>query len=248
MVINTQGLQHVVEKLVNLSLIQFGTLSVEFGEVFEEEFYNLGAHLGKLGDSAVIHIENDGKNYLVDTGFANERDTSQKNVNFNERKLKHHLERRDLTFEDITRIFITHWHADHFANLRLFPNARVYCYNPKNELSYDWIAKKYEFEDLLPVVTLGEGDKFAGCEIFPTQGHTELHCSLLLNFMNLKVVIAGDAIVSQSYFDHDTYWSYNAGNLGEQACLAAMNKITEVADYIIPGHGHPFQNYKKFGI
>jgi len=24
-----------------------------------------------------------------------------------------------------------------------------------------------------------------------------------------------------------------------------MHKIIEVADYIIPGHGHPFQNYRR---
>jgi glyoxylase-like metal-dependent hydrolase (beta-lactamase superfamily II) len=79
----------------------------------------------------------------------------------------------------------------------------------------------------------------------PTPGHTRLHCSLLVEFMSKQVVIAGDAIVSQSYYDQGKAWPYNAGNLGDAACLEAMNQIIALADYIIPGHGHPFQNYRK---
>lgn len=230
--------------MIEISLIKFGTLSIESGESPQEDLYEVGKYLGKHGDSAVIHIKYEGKQYLVDTGFADEANLTQKNLNFNELDLKHRLNLQSLDFGDIVGVFITHWHADHFANLRLFPNAKIYCYNPDNE-SYSSLAKRYQFEQLLPIIPLNIKDEFAGCKLFPTPGHTRLHCSLLANLQNFKIMIAGDAIVSQSYYDHDKVWPYNAGQLGEAESKQAMHKIIEVADYIIPGHGHPFQNYRK---
>lgn len=231
--------------MMDISLIKFGTLTLEYAENPTNKFYELGKYFGKLGDSSVIHIEYETDHYLIDTGFANEADFSQKNVLFNETALKHHLKLYNLNFEDISGIFVTHWHTDHFANLRLFPRAKVYCFDPENALNLDAVAKSYHFEQLLPIIPLSATDSFAGCQLLPTPGHTRLHCSLLAPFQNFNIVIAGDAIVSQSYYDHDSAWPYNAGNLGEAACKKAMGKIIEIADYIIPGHGHPFQNYKK---
>ena len=230
--------------MIEISLIKNGTLSIESGESLQEDLYEVGKVLGKLGDSSVIHIKYEQQHYLVDTGFANEAILTQQNFAINEQDLKYRLNLHSLNFEDIVGIFITHWHADHFANLRLFPNAKIYCYNPDNE-NYSSLAKRYQFEKLLPIVSLNIEDEFAGCKLFPSPGHTRLHCSLLAHFGNFKIMIAGDAIVSQSYYDHNKVWPYNAGQLGEAESKQAMHKIIEVADYIIPGHGHPFQNYRR---
>jgi len=230
--------------MIDISLIKFGTLTIESGELPQDDLYEVGKSLGKFGDSSVTHIKFEEQHYLVDTGFANEAILTQKNFAFNERDLQYRLSLQSLSFEDIMGVFITHWHADHFANLRLFPNAKIYCFNPDNE-EYSSLAKRYQFEKLLPIISLNDQDEFAGCQLFPTPGHTRLHCSLLANLRNFKVVIAGDAIVSQSYYDHDKVWPYNAGQLSEAESKQAMHKIIKVADYIIPGHGHPFQNYRK---
>ena len=229
---------------MEISLVKFGTLSVEFGESLNENLYQIGKNLGKFGDSSVIHINYEENHYLVDTGFANEALLTPENFLYNEKDLKYHLNLQSLNFEEIVGVFITHWHADHFANLRLFPNAKIYCYNPENE-NYSSLARRFQFGKLLPIISLNEEDEFAGCRLFPTPGHTKWHCSLLADLQNFKIVIAGDAIVSQSYYDHDRVWPYNAGQLGETEAKQAMHNIIEVADYIIPGHGHPFQNYRK---
>jgi glyoxylase-like metal-dependent hydrolase (beta-lactamase superfamily II) len=231
--------------MIEISLVKFGTLSIEFGESFVGGLYQVGKYLGKLGDSSVIHIKFEEAHYLVDTGFAQEGDLSQENLLFNELDLQYRLKLQSLSFEDIIGIFITHWHADHFANLRLFPNAKIYCFNPQENSNYDSLAERYHFSNLLPIISLDEHDKFAGCKLFPTPGHTRLHCSLLTDLQHFKIVIAGDAIVSQSYYDQDQVWTYNAGQLGESESKEAMHKIIDIADYIIPGHGHPFQNYRK---
>lgn len=231
--------------MTDISIIKFGTLTVEYGESFNEKLYNLGKYLGRIGDSSVIRVENDGKYYLIDTGFSNEADLSPENLLYNKLDLQIKLQVKKLNFEDIDGIFITHWHADHFANLHLFPNATVYCYQLFNKYDFQKISERYNFQHLLPIRFLDDSEEFAGCKIFPTPGHTEFHCSLLMNFRQQNIVIAGDAIVSQSYFHNNTAWPYNSGNLGEQACINSMLKIISVADYIIPGHGHPFQNYRK---
>ncbi|MHA1271240.1 MAG: MBL fold metallo-hydrolase [Candidatus Helarchaeota archaeon] len=246
----------------NIKILKFGSLSIEFGESPYSQLMTLSKNMGKLGDSSITLIKYKGDFYLIDTGFANEGDLSQQNLKFNELSLKYLFDLNDISFNDIKGIFITHWHGDHFGNLRLFSNAKLYSYLPKKYEKTDLdsklinssqkhcidislIAKYYRFEHLLPLLTLNENDKFAGSEIFPTPGHTALHCSILIKYKEFNIVHAGDAIVSQSYFDHDTSWSYNSGNLGEKKCKESMDKIIEIADYIIPGHGHPFQNYKR---
>ncbi|MHA1253827.1 MAG: MBL fold metallo-hydrolase, partial [Candidatus Helarchaeota archaeon] len=245
--------------------IKFGSLPVEYGESINSKLYDIGVILGKMGDSSVTLIEYKNDYFLVDTGFANESNLSFANLKYNEHLFKNMLDVNGLSFDDISGIFITHWHGDHFGNLRLFKDTNLYCYLPDNlELhlnkKYDhiiikqfkpnieMIAKYYHFEHLLPIIKLNEKDTFAGCKIFPTPGHTLYHCSLLTEYMNQKIVIAGDAIVSQSYYDHNEVWQYNSGNLGKENCIQSMNKIIDIADMIIPGHGHPFQNYKKKSI
>jgi len=245
----------------DLKILKFGSLNMEFGENPSISMLKINKALGRFGDSSITYIKYKGNNYIIDTGFANEIDISDKNLTFNERSLKNIFNQYDLTFNDIDGIFITHWHTDHFGNLRLFSNAKIYSFLPDKEiyseifnnydlsrdfsLNIDRIAEFYNFSHLLPVIFLNEKDEFAGCRIFPTPGHTLLHCSLLIEYLKVKIIVAGDAIVSQSYFDHDEIWQYNSGNLGKESCIKSMHKITSIADYIIPGHGHPFQNYKK---
>lgn len=226
-------------------MIKTGSLSAEAGESIDAEYHKFHNNLKKLGDSSVTHIKYDGKHYLVDTGFANELDLRKKNKEFNKRTLKHDLSLKNLKFRDIEGIFITHWHADHFGNLSLFPNAKVYYYEPSNKININYFSKIYGFKSKLPGNRLKEKDSFAGCVLFPTEGHVNHHCSLIADYKSLKFCMAGDAIVSQSYYDKGAVWMYNSGNLGEDKCKESMKKIIEVADIIIPGHGHAFQNYKK---
>ncbi len=228
----------------DLNIMKFGTLSLECGENPTPTSYLMEKKLAKYGDSSITHIKYKGEDFLVDTGYAHFLE-EEKHQYFNERSLEFHLGFHDLHFKDIVGIFITHWHADHFANLNLFPNAQIFTYDPKKELYLELAANSFQFKNLLPVTCLKDGDEFAGCKVLATPGHTKLHCSLLAEIWKLKIVIAGDAIVSQSYYDNDKTWPYNAGNMGPEACKKSMDEIIKIADFIIPGHGHPFQNYKK---
>jgi len=229
-----------------LNIVKTGSLSIEAGENHNKSFNKIKWRFKKIGDSSVIHIKYKGKNYLVDTGFAGEWNLSPENISLNRISLMYYLAFLGLSFESIAGIFITHWHHDHFGNLPLFNKARLYIYEPSREMAIKMLAKKCGFTHLFPPVYLNETDTFAGCTLFPTPGHTITHCSLIALYENFTFCIAGDAIVSQSYYDKDEVWSYNSGNMGKEKCIKAMKDITSKSDYIIPGHGHLFQNYKEY--
>lgn len=229
----------------DIKIVKTGSLSVEAGEMYDHMSDDFKSRFKKFGDSSVVYIRHRGKNYLVDTGFAYEANLSHGNLEFNKKMLEHDLGLLHLAFGDIHGIFITHWHHDHFGNLHLFPGAKLFLYDPDKHLNIEIVAEKFGFSHLLPPEYLAGGDEFAGGSLLPTPGHTRNHCSVIVDYKGMKICIAGDAIVSQSYFDRDDAWPFNAGNLGKEQCIRAMNAIIEKADYIIPGHGHMFQNYKR---
>jgi hypothetical protein len=109
-----------------------------------------------------------------------------------------------------------------------------------------------------------DGDKIAdGVQVLFTPGHTQDHASLNLstNAMRYKqrsqhggriigvgenkVVIAGGAVVSPNYYALNKIWNYNSDFHSESLANHSVEKICEVADYIIPGHGGMFENIRK---
>lgn len=235
----------MINSIENIQLVKTGSLSIEAGEGYNPLYYDFTYRFRKFGDSSVVYIRHKGKNYLIDTGFANREDFSPDNLALNKKMLEHDLSLVHLTPADIHGIFITHWHLDHFGNLPIFPRARLFMYDPDKDLDIEFLADRFGFSHLLPTEYLSAGDSFAGCSLFPTPGHTQNHCSVFTTFKDIKICIAGDAIVSQSYYDKGGVWPFNAGNLGLEQCIRAMNMIVEKADYIVPGHGHMFQNYRR---
>ena len=77
-----------------------------------------------------------------------------------------------------------------------------------------------------------------------TKGHTVDHKSLLVKVGDIKIVVAGDAIVTPTHYIMDDIWRY-AGSTEVKEAFRSMKKIIKIADYIIPGHGTLFQNIKK---
>jgi len=60
-----------------------------------------------------------------------------------------------------------------------------------------------------------------------------------------KVVIAGDAIVSPNYYVLNKIWNHNSDFHSESLAKQSVEKICEIVDYIIPGHGGMFENIRK---
>jgi len=80
-----------------------------------------------------------------------------------------------------------------------------------------------------------------------TPGHTAEHASIIiesrLEGVKARLAIAGDVVISQSYFQAGHIWRYNADFYDVETLKNSILRIVESSDVIIPGHGVPFMTY-----
>ncbi len=175
-----------------------------------------------LASPTTTLLQVNGKNYIVDPGC-------------NGPLLLEKLQEKNLKPEDITAIFLTHYHLDHVLNIKLFPKTPIYDgsmqWNNDQELPYsgNWLEPEFT--------------------IFPTPGHATEQFSLLVNTQNLGMVcIAQDVF----WWEDGKQKSDTAEELlntedpfmtDAVALLDSRNKVLESgAKWIIPGHGKIFKN------
>ncbi|MBE8539678.1 MBL fold metallo-hydrolase [Geoglobus acetivorans] len=228
-----------------VKIIKRGTVTVE---AFEDP--QKAPALKKLsgvgGGSTVTLIESDAK-ILVDTGFDCEWNPSKYNIMKNEKVLSFALKNFGLKSEDVDIVFITHWHRDHYGNLRLFENCEIVTSKPAVERhGLDFTGAR-------------DGKRIAdGVWVMYTPGHTVDHASLILEtekmrytekggfggqivgIGSVRIAIAGDAVVSESYYLLGKVWRYNQDFYSEKEAMESVRKIESTADYIISGHGGMF--------
>lgn len=171
--------------------------------------------------SAVL-IEDNGKKILVDPGC-------------NEKLLLDALKKRGLKPGDIDYIFLTHYHVDHFLNIRLFPGKDVLdgetIYRGDREIS---------FSGFLPRTSV---------EVIPAPGHAHEHSALFVKTVDGVVAIA-----------EDVWWWEDGKQMTDlkslltisdpfvkdaKQLLKSRKAILARADFIIPGHGKMFKVPKK---
>lgn len=147
------------------------------------------------------------KNILVDPG----------NFGFEEEILAQ-LSENGLKPEDIDYVLLTHSHFDHVSNMYLFKNSKLIR---KGNVWYD---KKVEVRKDNKV------DIVEGVEEIQTPGHTPAHRSIVVK-ADKTYVVAGDAVqphMLEKGFDDDP---------NKDDIIASYQKILDIADVIIPGHG-----------
>jgi glyoxylase-like metal-dependent hydrolase (beta-lactamase superfamily II) len=164
-------------------------------------------------------ISGDGFRLLVDPSETDAADMARE------------LDRRTgLKLKDITAVFITHDHSDHWCGLAHFPDARWMASAGAAEI----LNKSGKLARTVEPVT---GKLFESIEVLPTPGHTPSHHSLRFDCDGLSVIAAGDAIATHDFF-RDRQNFYNA--VDPKQGVATMNRIAELADLIIPGHDNYF--------
>jgi glyoxylase-like metal-dependent hydrolase (beta-lactamase superfamily II) len=235
----------------SLKIIKQGTISWEAFEAPEPYVMAMKRLAGSGDGSTVTYIESD-KKIIVDTGFEDESDLSDENIKRNESLLKRALKDFGIKPKDIDMVFITHLHRDHFGNLGIFKHSEIVASEPALKL--------------LPGIRgAKDGAELAdGVRVMYTPGHTADHASLVLDterlryrkqtssgggsilgIGNVRIVVAGDAIITPGHFIMDKSWEHNPDLFSAEQSVESMNKIIEVADFIVPGHGGIFKNVRK---
>jgi len=179
----------------------------------------------EFASSTTTLIQDNNLNVIIDPGM-------------DRKALLSGLAKEGLKPKDINFVIVTHNHLDHSLLAGIFENAKVF----DNSDVYSFDGRIDEHEGRIPNTDI---------EIIKTPGHDQFHCSILVKTEDLgKVVIAGDVFWwtddeeqktdRQSLLEHkDPYVK------DENALRESREKILEIADYIIPGHGKMFKVKKS---
>ena len=141
------------------------------------------------------------------------------------------LDRRTgLKPRDVTAVFVTHEHGDHWAGLAHFPESRW--------LASAGVADVLNASAKLPRKLEGiAGRLFDAVDVVPTPGHTPAHHSIRFDCDGLSVVVAGDAVATRDFFrDRRPY--FNA--IDVQQSVRTMDDLARAGDVIVPGHDNYF--------
>lgn len=157
----------------------------------------------------------------------------------NELKLIHSLKALSIKPDEITHVFLTHGHADHFSNAVLFPKARIYMHpydalrvNARNE---DFTCSKYFEKINFPKITdnFQDKEKFnlndLSLEVIYSPGHTK--GSVCFYCKKHKVLFSGDTIFNKTHGRTDL----PSGSIDDLE--RSLKKLQEI-DYDILCSGH----------
>jgi len=175
----------------------------------------------EFASSATILIQDNNLNIIIDPGM-------------NREALLGGLAKERLKPEDINFVIVTHTHLDHSLLAGIFENAKIL----DNSDVYSFDGKIAGHEGRVSNTDI---------EIIKTPGHDQFHCSVLVKTEDLgKVVIAGDVFWwadeeeqktdKQSLLEHEDPYVKD-----EKALKESRERILNLADYIIPGHGKMFK-------
>ncbi len=143
------------------------------------------------------------------------------------------LDRRTgLKPRDLDAVFITHDHADHWAGLAHFPQAR-WLAAPDVAIALNRAGK------LPKAVEPATGRLFDAIEVIATPGHTMSHHSLRFDCEGMSVLVAGDAVATRDFW-RERRGYYNA--VDSELSKRSMDKIASLADIVVPGHDNFFLN------
>ncbi len=175
---------------------------------------------------ATISLVEGEKNILVDTGDADDKDFLIKA-----------LKKEKLEVDDIDIVVVTHNHPDHNANRDIFPNARIYggdsFYWRRNPKLYEFYSPDFFGGELI------ELDKNVHLANTPGHSSSNFDVSVLAKTKKGVYGIVGDLFWSEK--DYKTNTEYVALVDDKNRQDKSREKMKELADYIVPGHGDAFK-------
>lgn len=164
---------------------------------------------------SVTLLRHEGQNILVDTGGRGM---------FNALKIA--LKQHELDPSDINVVILTHLHLDHSYNVCRFPGARLFAW------THEWRER-----ETVRIKDIDGFRLFDRITLFRTPGHAEEHISVAVEGDDGTVtVISGDAL-NEEYALTGTIKAFA---YDEALYRKSADRILEMADTVIPGHGRVF--------
>lgn len=155
-------------------------------------------------------------------------------------KMKFLLDRRcGLPIERVSTIFFTHLHADHRVDAACYSGIRMVATKEEIQDNFEEIGKVGWFEAL----EAAKEELIPGVKVVRLPGHTRGCAGLAFDGRDGKILIAGDAVMTRSFFEQEQGY-FNSYNHEE-----ARNSIRHIRkDYtlIVPGHDILFYN-REYG-
>lgn len=172
---------------------------------------SLAKGMDEENDACTTSLIRDDKNIIVvDPGIMDDKNT-----------LIDALKRENLKLEDITHIFITHSHIDHYRNVGIFP-----AQTPVVEYWGIWSGNR---------VDDWNADFSKNIKIVKTPGHSYDGLTFLVTTKRGKVAICGDVLWKEKIDQADEY------AVDQNKLIESRQRVLEMADYIVPGHGKMFK-------
>lgn len=173
--------------------------------------------------SGTITLVKGNKNILVDTGNPIDR-----------KIILRELGRQQVKPNQINYVICTHGHSDHVSNNNLFPKATFI-------LSYDISeGDEYTFHNFKEIGSYRIDEHV---EVIYTPGHTAQDISLIVETEAGVIAITGDLFECEEDLQVERLWRDFSEDPEEQA--ASREKLLQIADFIVPGHGDIFRIERK---
>ena len=195
------------------SLYKVSVLLVGYGYTDADNKYR--------ADGTCTLITGNGKRILVDTGSPRDKE-----------RLLEKLKQHGISPQEINYVVCTHGHVDHVGNLNLFDNA-------VQMVSHDILQERDIYTDLPE--NFKEGAPYCidgeNIQVVCTPGHTPQDVSVIVRGTGLgTVVVCGDLFEHE---DDENLWREFSESPDKHS--ESRQKVLEIADWIIPGHGKMFK-------
>lgn len=153
-------------------------------------------------------------------------------------KMRSLLDRRcGLQIERVSTIFFTHLHADHRVDAAHYSGIRMVATKEEIQNNFEEAKKEGWFASL----EAAKEELVPGIQVVRLPGHTKGCAGLAFDGRDGKVLIAGDAVMTRSFFDREQGY-FNS--YSHEEARDSIRRIRKDYALIVPGHDIMFYNWE----